>query len=169
MKYEYIQPFTAYEQELQMVQLSATRCSCIATLWVRLVNFAAITLCIASQRVFIVVSVYFAMDSVRKLLDTPSYNTGCVRPWSPTARSEVNVKDARNETSCHWGSRINPVTAPRRQRTSSSWSVSVLAWTCSQNRHFNWILLTSQSYSTSSYEICDTSEMWQNHRRPTSQ
>jgi hypothetical protein len=39
------------------------------------VSFAAITLCVASQRVFIVVgSVYFVIDSVRKLLDTPSYS-----------------------------------------------------------------------------------------------
>jgi hypothetical protein len=35
------------------------------------VSFAAITLCVASQRVFIVVAlVYFVIDSVRKLLDT---------------------------------------------------------------------------------------------------
>jgi hypothetical protein len=60
------------ERELQMVQFSATRFSCIAILWVSLVNFAAITLCIASQRVFIVV-VYFVIDSVRKVLDAPSY------------------------------------------------------------------------------------------------
>jgi hypothetical protein len=38
------------------------------------VSFAAITLCVASQRVFIVV-VYFVIESVRKLLDTPSYIT----------------------------------------------------------------------------------------------
>jgi hypothetical protein len=37
------------------------------------VSFAAITLCVASQRVLIVVSVYFVIDSVRKLLDTSSY------------------------------------------------------------------------------------------------
>jgi len=37
------------------------------------VSFVAITLCIASQRVFIVV-VYFVIDSVRKLLDIPSYD-----------------------------------------------------------------------------------------------
>jgi uncharacterized protein HemY len=40
------------------------------------VSFAAITLCVASQLMFIVVVivvVYFVMDSVRKLLDTPSY------------------------------------------------------------------------------------------------
>jgi hypothetical protein len=37
------------------------------------VSFAAITLCVASERVFIVVSVYFVIDSVRKLFDTPPY------------------------------------------------------------------------------------------------
>jgi hypothetical protein len=36
------------------------------------VNFAAITLCVVSQRVFIVLSVYFFIYSVRKLWDTPS-------------------------------------------------------------------------------------------------
>jgi uncharacterized membrane protein len=36
-------------------------------------SFAAITLCVASQRVFIVV-VYFVMDPVRTLLDTLSYH-----------------------------------------------------------------------------------------------
>jgi hypothetical protein len=39
------------ERKLQMVKLSATRYSCIAILWVILVSFAAISLCIASQRV----------------------------------------------------------------------------------------------------------------------
>jgi hypothetical protein len=58
------------ERELQLVQLSATRCSCIAILWVRPASFAAITLCVASQRVLVV---YFVIDSVRKLLVTPSY------------------------------------------------------------------------------------------------
>jgi hypothetical protein len=43
------------ERELQMVQLSATRCSCITILWVSLVTFATVTLCVASQRVFVVV------------------------------------------------------------------------------------------------------------------
>jgi hypothetical protein len=37
---------------------SAIKCSCIAILWVSLVRFAAITLCVGSQRMFIVVSVY---------------------------------------------------------------------------------------------------------------
>jgi hypothetical protein len=43
-------------------------------------SIAPITLCVASQRVFVVVvvvaaaaAVYFAIDSVRKLLDTLSY------------------------------------------------------------------------------------------------
>jgi hypothetical protein len=41
------------------------------------VSFVVITLCIVSQRVFVVVVVVvvvdFVIDSVRKLLDTPSY------------------------------------------------------------------------------------------------
>jgi len=40
------------------------------------VSFAAITLRVASQRVSIVAIVYFVIDSVRKLLDTPSYVYG---------------------------------------------------------------------------------------------
>jgi hypothetical protein len=36
-------------------------------------SFATITLCVASQRVFIVVSVYFLIDSVRRLLNTHLY------------------------------------------------------------------------------------------------
>jgi hypothetical protein len=51
-----------------MVQLSATTYSCIAIIRVSLVSFAAITLCVASQQVFIavVVVVYFVIDSIRK-------------------------------------------------------------------------------------------------------
>jgi hypothetical protein len=62
-------------RELQMVQFSATRCSCIAILCVSLVSFVVITLCVASQRKFIVVVVYLVMDSIRKLLDTTSYTS----------------------------------------------------------------------------------------------
>jgi hypothetical protein len=36
------------------------------------VSFAAITLYVASRRVFVVIVVHFVIDSVRKLLDTPS-------------------------------------------------------------------------------------------------
>jgi hypothetical protein len=59
------------KREPQTVQLSANKCSCIDILWVSLVSFAAIILCAASQRVFIV---YFVIGSVRKILDTPSYH-----------------------------------------------------------------------------------------------
>jgi hypothetical protein len=61
------------KQKLQMVQLSATRCSCIAILWVSLVSFATITLWRGQQQVIPKVSMYFVIDSVWKLLDTPSY------------------------------------------------------------------------------------------------
>jgi hypothetical protein len=46
------------EWELQMVQLSATRCSCINILWVSLMSFAAITFCVASQWVFVVICLF---------------------------------------------------------------------------------------------------------------
>jgi hypothetical protein len=61
------------ERELQMVQLSATRCSCIAILRVSLVSFATITLCVASERIIPKVSLYFVVDSVRKRLDTSTH------------------------------------------------------------------------------------------------
>jgi len=37
------------------------------------VTFAAIALCVASKQAFIFVSIYNSIDSVRELLDTPSY------------------------------------------------------------------------------------------------
>jgi hypothetical protein len=37
------------------------------------VSLEAITLQVASQRVFIIVVVYFVIDSVRRVLDTPPY------------------------------------------------------------------------------------------------
>jgi hypothetical protein len=43
----------------------------IAIFWVSLLSFAAISLCVASRRMFIIVA-DFVMDSVRKLLDTLS-------------------------------------------------------------------------------------------------
>jgi hypothetical protein len=43
------------------------------------VNFVAIILCVASQRVLFIVVVYFVVDSVRKLLDIPSYDLGRFR------------------------------------------------------------------------------------------
>jgi len=44
------------------------------------VSFAAVTLCVASQRVFVVV-VYFVIDSVRKLLDALLYVSQIVLPF----------------------------------------------------------------------------------------
>jgi hypothetical protein len=44
------------------------------------VIFATITLCVASQGIFVVVSVCFVIDSVQKLLDTPSYIPDIMRP-----------------------------------------------------------------------------------------
>jgi hypothetical protein len=62
--------------------------SCTAILWVSLVSFAAITFCFASQRVFIFVVVYFVIDSVRKLLDSPSYTRTEIRPTGRRRHAE---------------------------------------------------------------------------------
>jgi hypothetical protein len=64
------------EPDLQIVKLSATRCSYIAVLWFSLVSFATISVCVASKQVFtvvvvVVVVVYFVIDTVRLLLDAP--------------------------------------------------------------------------------------------------
>jgi len=58
-------------------------------LWVSLVTFATITLCVASQRVFIIV-VYFIINSVWKLLDTHSYEL-VRRTCIPSVHSECVV------------------------------------------------------------------------------
>jgi hypothetical protein len=64
-----------------MVQLSATRYSYIAILWVSLMSSAAMTLCVASQLVFLLLLLlllllsFFVIDSFRKLFYTPSYIT----------------------------------------------------------------------------------------------
>jgi hypothetical protein len=50
------------ERELQMIKLSATRCSCIAILWISLVSFAAINLCVASERVIPEVRVIYLLS-----------------------------------------------------------------------------------------------------------
>jgi len=52
------------------------------------VRFAAIIRYVASHRVFIAVSVYFVIDSVRKLLDTPSYS--CVSLVSDECRMIIS-------------------------------------------------------------------------------
>jgi hypothetical protein len=54
------------------------------------VSFAAITICVASQRVFIIV-VYFVVKSVRKLLDTPSYPSILLEELSKVLKFSVKT------------------------------------------------------------------------------
>jgi hypothetical protein len=78
------------ERELHMIQLSITRCSCTAILWVSLVSFAAITLYVASQRVFISVVVLLLYRLGKKTLDINSYTEGYFSmslKWSGTRKS----------------------------------------------------------------------------------
>jgi uncharacterized membrane protein len=76
------------------------------------VSFTAITLCAASQRVFIVVVVivvvvvvvvlvYFVIDSVRELLDTPSYTLASLRMLNRSS-SEPGVRSKMFLQFCWW-------------------------------------------------------------------
>jgi hypothetical protein len=65
------------------------------------VSLAAITLCVISQRVFVIV-VYFIIESVRKLLDTPSYllvpnasqaSDVCLCVGCPTAAGFIKIQE----------------------------------------------------------------------------
>jgi hypothetical protein len=49
-RYIQVSALAAWSEELRMVQLSATRRTCIAILWVSLVGFDAVSLCVASHR-----------------------------------------------------------------------------------------------------------------------
>jgi len=67
------------------------------------VSFAATTLCVASQRLFVVV-VYFVIDSVRKLLDTSSYTASQprnTRTWNVLLNE--NLELVQNKTFSHYG------------------------------------------------------------------
>jgi hypothetical protein len=55
------------------------------------VNFAAITLYVTSQLVFIIV-VDFVIDSVRKLLDTPSYQAQNRDQWRDVLKMIMNLR-----------------------------------------------------------------------------
>jgi hypothetical protein len=61
------------------------------------VSFAAITLCVALQRV---VFIYFVIDSVRKLLDTLSFRGSSLKPQCPFTALQFNLGTShQNKTS----------------------------------------------------------------------
>jgi hypothetical protein len=64
------------ERELQMVHLSATKYSCITISRASLVSFAAITLCVASQRV------YYYCCLFRYRLSTETFGYTLVQQWT---------------------------------------------------------------------------------------
>jgi hypothetical protein len=110
-----------------MVQLSATRCSCIAILWVSVVSFAAITLYVASQLVFIVV-VDFVIDSVRKILDTTSY----IDNHKPMIAAHVYV--SKSQISKQW--RMRHICRRFKQREPTITKAHITKWshyTCVRN------------------------------------
>jgi hypothetical protein len=108
------------ERELQIVEFSATMCSCIAILWISIASFAAITLCVASERVFIVFVVYFVIDSVRKLLDTLSYTA------SQHRRPRLETSANYNIASFDDGTTEIPAFSPITPWFQFSWFYQVL-------------------------------------------
>jgi hypothetical protein len=76
-------------------------------LWVSLVSFATITLCVVSQRVFIVV--YFVIHWVRKLFDTPSCILTYIHTYIQTHTHTRNVMDCIDRGKCYESLLTNPV------------------------------------------------------------
>jgi hypothetical protein len=81
------------------------------------VSFAAITLCGASQRVFIIAVVYFLIDSVRKLLDTHSYTIYKRITFLTDAAANIS------ETSAASSDRTDSLTRQKYQRCSDERAV----------------------------------------------
>jgi hypothetical protein len=65
--YPKVSGLAAWSENCKWYSTLPLKCNCIAILC------QSITLCVAFQRVFVVVVVYFVIDSVRKLFDIPSY------------------------------------------------------------------------------------------------
>jgi len=82
------------------------------------VIFAATSFCIVSQRVFIVVSVYFVIDSVRKLLDISSYVTRGYQ-CSATGVTETSINE-KHSVACSCFRRFLVRTSDERSDISKS-------------------------------------------------
>jgi hypothetical protein len=108
------------------------RRSCIAILWVSLVSFIAIILCVVSQRLILRVNLYFVIDSVRKLLDTPSYLRLDSCPLGRDSKSRSCEQDA-GPRNCTWYLRISGKEChkkrnPRVARTWLPYSCTEVEW-----------------------------------------
>jgi hypothetical protein len=106
---ECIQKFPDWPPGARTANCTAvTRCSCIAILWVILVSFAAITLCIASQRVLIVV--YFVVDSVRKFWIHPRISLQQAQglAWPTLFQKGMHLISVTEHNSSSWVLRLFP-------------------------------------------------------------
>jgi hypothetical protein len=127
------------ERELQMVQLSAIWCSCIPILWVSIVSFAAITLCVASQRVFIVV--YFSLTQSGNFWIHPRIVQGCDHipdNWSIACLTATKTPLIKN-FSVFYGTRRFTTVFTEARHWSLSWS------RCIRSTFFHSISLRSTS------------------------
>jgi hypothetical protein len=82
------------------------------------VSFATITLCVASQRLLIV---YFIIDSVRKLLDTPSY------PYSYSLQRGITF-EVLPLSSCALSPTMLPLLETFLQLWATGWTIGVLGF-----------------------------------------
>jgi len=95
------------------------------------VSFATITLCVASQRVFVVV--YFVIDSVRKLLDTHAYcfpvddTCTCTRPVLQMLPLISTLYDSHQRLSSFL---VPPTTTPPPHSPANKWVVELSQRQC---------------------------------------
>jgi hypothetical protein len=75
-----------------MVQFSGTRCSCSATLWVSLVSFAAITLYVPSQLVFISLSTQYGNFWIHPRTYVHIYIHAHTRTHSASYRRHISTR-----------------------------------------------------------------------------
>jgi hypothetical protein len=128
-------------RELQMIQLSATTCSCIAILWVSLVRFTTTTLCVASLLLLSRYSLclFLASDVSFLLMDPFRHLVGLLgRGISPAPRplpTKDNTTQRNTNTHIHAPSRIQTCDPNVRAAEDSTclrptccFSTSVYSW-----------------------------------------
>jgi hypothetical protein len=142
------------ERELQMVQLCATRYRCITILWVSLVSFAAITLCVASQRVFISLST----QSGNFWIHPRQCRWQCMKFWYDAGRLHwQNMGRFRVAQQGNYHSVNNTLQSANNQKTETLQKKSPRT----QNSPILFegkMIIDSNDYSSNIYMSCESSE-----------
>jgi hypothetical protein len=93
------------ERELQMVQLSATTCSCIAILWVNLVRFTVITLRLAFNKCLLLLLLFISLWTqsgnfwihFRKTISKENWNWILLSKYPAVTRNKTVVASGRGD------------------------------------------------------------------------